>query len=385
LSKLSERIEAATPATRDRAVDGLRALAILGVVVGHWLVMPLRPDATGALHVTSPLVALPGFAPVSWLLQMLGLFFLVGGYSAARGYRAPYGAWLRKRMVRLTRPVLTLAGVLAVALPLLWLFGVPAGTLRTTLVMTVQPLWFLGIYAVVTALTPAIVALVRRWGALAAVPSLVIVSIVDFLRYGPWQHSVPGWVGLVNLVPGWAFGYVLGVAWAYGRLGRRGALLLAGGGAALCLLLVTRFGYPVSMVGVPGSTRTNSHPPSLLVLALAAAQCGLAILLRGRIAALLRRPRLWAVTTVVNLATLTILCWHQVAQVLVSGVALAIAPHGVSGLHDAPDGPGWILRRLAWLPLYLAVLAALTVNRALRRPLRRAAFPRHYETPPSAA
>src|SRR5207244_3248431 len=95
---LAERLDAATPAKRDRALDGLRALALLGVVVGHWLVMPLHPDAAGALRVSSPLEALPGFAPVSWLLQMLGLFFLVGGYAAALGWRGPYLVWLRRRM-----------------------------------------------------------------------------------------------------------------------------------------------------------------------------------------------------------------------------------------------------------------------------------------------
>ncbi len=328
---LVKRLDAATPAHRDRALDGLRALALLGVVVGHWLVMPLRPDAAGALHVTSPLQTLPGFAPASWLLQMLGLFFLVGGFAAARGLRGPYLPWLKRRLVRLTRPVLVLAAVLCVALPLLRLAGVPAGTLRTTVVMTVQPLWFLGVYAVVTALTPVIVALVRRWGAATAIVPVVVVAVVDLLRYGPWQHAVPGWLGLVNLLPGWAFGYVLGVAWAHGRLGRRGAVVLALGGAVGCLLLVTRFGYPVSMVGVPGSARTNSHPPSLLVVTLAAAQCGVAILLRDRFAALLRRPRWWAVAVLVNLGALTILCWHQVAQVLVSGVALALVPRGVPG------------------------------------------------------
>jgi peptidoglycan/LPS O-acetylase OafA/YrhL len=358
---LVARIDAGTPAGRDRALDGLRALAMLGVVVGHWLVMPLTPDAGGALRVSSPLIALPAFAPVSWVLQMLGLFFLVGGYAAALGWQRrdgrSYRAWLCRRLLRLGRPVAGLAAVLGVALPLLYLAGVPAGTLRTTVVLTVQPLWFLGVYAVVTALTPAIVALVRRLGAAAAVPPLLLVAAVDLLRYGPWQHAMPGWLGLVNVLPGWAFGYVLGVAWAYRRLGRRGALLLATGGAALCLLLVTRFGYPVSMVGVPGAARTNSHPPSLLVLALAATQCGLAILLRDRITALLRRPAWWAGAVLVNLGVLTILCWHQVAQVLLSGVALAVAPHGVPGLHGTPDGPGWILLRLAWLPVYLAVLA----------------------------
>ena len=35
----------------------------------------------------SPLASMPWLAPVSWIFQTLAVFFLVGGYSAARGYR----------------------------------------------------------------------------------------------------------------------------------------------------------------------------------------------------------------------------------------------------------------------------------------------------------
>ncbi|MFF3146672.1 acyltransferase, partial [Streptomyces sp. NPDC057927] len=50
----ARRVDAATPAERDRAVDALRAFAILGVVLGHWLVTALVADG-GALHTASPL------------------------------------------------------------------------------------------------------------------------------------------------------------------------------------------------------------------------------------------------------------------------------------------------------------------------------------------
>jgi len=39
--QLARRIDAATPPQRDRAVDALRALAIAGVIGGHWLVTAL--------------------------------------------------------------------------------------------------------------------------------------------------------------------------------------------------------------------------------------------------------------------------------------------------------------------------------------------------------
>jgi hypothetical protein len=361
------RIDAATPRSRDRAIDALRAVAILGVVAGHWLVMALTAGPDGALGVTSPLLHLPGLAPASWVLQMLGLFFLVGGYASARSLErarsngASYGAWLRGRLLRLGRPVLAVTAALGAALPLLALAGVPAGTLRTTAVLVVQPLWFVAIYGVVTALTGAAVALERRLGPGAALAAAAVVAAGDLARYGPWQDAVPGWLGLVNILPGWSFAYLLGVAWAGGRISRRGAALLAAAGGALGLLLVLRFGYPVSMVGVPGAGRVNSHPPSLLVPALAALQSGIAILVRDRLAALLRRPSLWAAVALVNLAAMTIFCWHQIALMSLSGMAQAFAPGAVPGLHDAPDSLGWLAQRIAWFPAYVAVLCGLVV------------------------
>jgi peptidoglycan/LPS O-acetylase OafA/YrhL len=370
-TRFAGRVEAGTPQHRDRAIDGLRALAILGVIVGHFLVMALTVDPEGALRVTSPLIHLPGFGPLSWALQMLGLFFLVGGYSAAKSWARADGylPWAGRRMARLARPVAAVVAALALVIPLLALAGVPAGTLRTTVVLVVQPLWFIAIYAVITTLTPVAVAMTRRLGAWAALPGLAVVAAVDVLRYGPAQEAMPGWLGLVNLLPGWSFAYLLGVAWAQGHIGRRGAALLAAGGAALGLLLVLRLGYPASMVGVPGTGRSNAHPPSLLVLALAACQSGLAILLRARLDTLLRRrPGLWAAVAVANLSAMTIFCWHQIALMTLSGAALALAPGGLPGLHDAPLDIGWALARLAWLPAYVAVLAAyvLLARRAER-------------------
>lgn len=354
---LAERLDVATPPTRDRALDGLRALAVAGVVTGHWLVMALVVTETGSLRISSPLVALPGFAGLSWALQMLALFFLVGGYSSARSLAGSddYGGWIRARVRRLTRPVLAVTTALGLAFPLLFAAGVPAGTLRTTTALVVQPLWFIAVYAVLTALTPVAVAMVRRMGAWSVLPLLASVALIDALRYGPWADAMPGWLGLLTVLPGWGFGYVLGVAWSRGQLGRGGAAVLAVAGAALALLLVLRLGYPVSLVGVPGSGRVNSHPPSLLVLAVAMVQCGLAIRFHDRLGRALQAPRRWAVVAVLNLVALTIFCWHQVSLVLLT----ALTPTNLPGLHQIPDGVGWAGWRLAWFPVHLTLLASL--------------------------
>lgn len=128
------------------------------------------------------------------------------------------------------------------------------------------------------------------------------------------------------------------------------------------------FHYPASMVGVPGEARTNSHPPSLLVLALASAQSGAAILLRDRLAKLLARPALWAPVVVINLCAMTILCWHQTAM-LAAAVPGSFAGE-LAGLTTAPDSLGWIAARLAWMPVFAALLVGI------------ARYARRFEGPP---
>ncbi|MFE9725266.1 acyltransferase [Streptomyces sp. NPDC005794] len=364
--QLVSRIDERTPAHRDRAVDGLRALALLAVPAGHWLLGGFTLDGDGALHNASPLSTFAVFSPVSWVLQMLGVFFLVGGYASVLSYhRRPSttGAWLRARMVRLGRPVLGVTAVWALMIPVLYAAGVPEATLRTGAKLVIQPLWFVGVYAVVTALTPYCVRLARRLGGWAAAPLIGSVAVVDFLRYGPYADAVPSWLSLLNILPGWLFAYQLGVSWGEGRIGRRGARILLVGGTALFAVLLLVFHYPASMVGVPGEARTNSHPPSLLVLALAAAQSGAAVLLHGRIGRALRRPVLWAPVVVINLSAMTILCWHQTAM-LAAAVPASFAGV-VPGLTTDPDSIGWILARLAWMPLFAALL--VLISRYARR------------------
>ncbi|NEE40921.1 acyltransferase, partial [Streptomyces sp. SID7982] len=96
-------------------------------------------------------------APASWVLQMLGIFFLVGGYASVLSYHrraSTTAAWLGGRLARLGRPVLGVSAVWAVLLAVLSALGVPGDTLRTGSTLVIQPLWFVGVYTVVTALTP---------------------------------------------------------------------------------------------------------------------------------------------------------------------------------------------------------------------------------------
>jgi len=369
---LAARIDAATPPHRDRTVDALRALAIGGVILGHWLVtaLVLSPSRTGGtVRDASPLASLPALTPLSWIFQTLAVFFLVGGYAAARSYTGDYLPWLRKRLARLTRPVAVFVAVwvpLAIALSL---GGMPGPTERTVLTLVLDPLWFLGVFAVLTALTPLAVAMVRRLGAFAACVPAAVVAAVDLVRFG---FGGPSWVGWVNVAAGWMVPYLLGIAWARGsfRGWRVPALMLAGGAAATAALVVWA-GYPASMVGVNGQAISNLNPPTLAAVTFGIAQVGLALLLREPLARWMRRPLAWAAVATVNLSAMTLYLWHQTAFLAVTMAGQAIGR--LPGLLTAPSSTLWIAERLAWLPAFAAALAVLWLvfHRAERPPSAR--------------
>lgn len=360
----ARRIARATPAGRDRVVDGLRAAAMVGVVGGHWMVTGLALTHENALRQASPLSSMPFLAPATWVLQTLGLFFFVSGYAATRsmasasGRGTTAGAWLAGRVTRLAKPVAVFLGVWSTAWITLELSRIPDQTLHTIRNLVLSPLWFLGVLLVLTALTPAAVTTCSRAGVRAVLGPLAVVAIVDALRFVLWP-ALPDAISMVNVLAGWAVPYLFGVVLAQGGLRWRGTgplLSLTGAGAGLLLIGVA--GYPASLVGVPGAGRSNLDPPSLLSVALAVTQIGLALTLWKPLNRLLRRPIWWAVAVVLNLSAITVFLWHQTALLVVVAVGhtLAGAPRG---LLDVPTGLAWVLYRLGWLPIFFLVLALL--------------------------
>ncbi|WP_069864022.1 acyltransferase family protein [Streptomyces malaysiensis] len=348
---LVRRIEAATPPDRDRAVDALRAFAILGVVLGHWLVTALVADS-GTLRAASPLRYQPALSPVSWVFQTLAVFFLVGGqmgaksHACARAQGIGYRRWLRARLVRLFRPVAAVLIVWTLAAGAMLGSGVSLLTVHTLLKLVLSPLWFLLVYAALTAATPLVARLHPLW-------PLAVVLHVDLIRFG---LGGPAWLGWINLAAGWLVPYCLGAAWGRGLLrGRTAGWVLLTGGAAVTAGLVLFGGYPAAMVGVPGASVSNLNPPTLAAVTFGLAQCGAALLLRGPLRRVLARPVAWAVVALVNLSAMTVFLWHQTAMMAVTVTTLRSAGP-LPGLHTVPDGPGWVLARLFWLPAFAGAL-----------------------------
>ncbi|MFF7767408.1 acyltransferase [Streptomyces massasporeus] len=358
----ADRIGAATPPGRDRAVDALRAVAVLGVVLGHWLVTALVSDGR-TLRTASPLQHMPWLAPISWMFQTLAVFFLVGGHVATRGHASarargvPYHQWLTGRLTRLFKPVAAVLGLWTVAALALLLSGTEFGTVRTLVKLALAPLWFLLVFAGLTAATPLLTRLNPLW-------PLAVVLHVDLLRFG---LGGPPWLGWVNVAAAWAVPYTLGAAWTRGELERRRAgWILLGAGAAATAALVAWAGYPAAMVGVPGGGMSNLDPPSLAVVTFGLAQCGLALLLRERLRHATRRPVAWAAVALVNLSAMTVFLWHQTA--LMATTATGLLAGRLPGLHTPPDGLGWIGVRLLWLPVFaLALTVCWSAFRSFER------------------
>ncbi|MGW8986932.1 acyltransferase family protein [Streptomyces parvus] len=348
----------ATPATRDRYVDLLRVASLGAVVLGHWLMAAVTPDGVGNL-----LAVVPALQPLTWLLQVMPVFFFVGGFSHALSYRsllrkrpeaAPgaaadsvYSAFLRARLQRLLRPTMVFFLVWGAAALLVQLLGGGGGLTGVTLRMVTQPLWFIGIYLAMVAFTPPLLKLHERygWGAFAGLAGAAVT--VDVLRFAA---GVP-YVEFLNFAFVWLAVHQLGFLRADGRIDLRRAALLAGGGLVTATALVAFGPYPLSMVGMPGEKVSNMAPPTLALLAHGLWLVGAVELLRAPAARLLERPRVWRTVVAANGVAMTAFLWHLTAMFGVYGALLALDV----ALPEPASAAWW-----AQVPLRLALAAALT-------------------------
>ncbi|WFF06027.1 acyltransferase [Micromonospora sp. WMMD1076] len=403
---------------RERYVDLLRALAITMVVLGHWGVTVIGYD-NGRPTGHSALADLRWAWPLTWVAQVMPVFFLVGGYAnaaslAARRRRGGSAAgWLVDRSARLVRPTTVLLLVLAAVAGVATLRGADAGQVRTVVWFATIPLWFLVAYVAVVALTPPMYALHRRSGLAVPLALVVLVALGDLGRLLGPAALADG-----NYLLGWLAVHQVGFAWydaaradarrtgdpagagatvpdaAAGAraataadadtagagtrgpfrrrlpLSRRAGVLLLGGGLAALVLLTVAGPYPVAMLHVPGERLDNAAPPSLALMAAAAAQLGLILLLRRPAGRWLRRSGPWQAVLAVNAVVLTLFLWHLTAAVLLVGLLDAL---GV--LPTPPVGSAaWWAWRVPWLLALAAVLAVLVavfgpVEARTRRPV----------------
>ena len=78
----AKEMAAQTPPNRNRYVDFLRAISISVVVIGHWLIAGFLWNS-GDMEVVQVLAALPETQYLTWLFQVMPVFFIVSDYSNA--------------------------------------------------------------------------------------------------------------------------------------------------------------------------------------------------------------------------------------------------------------------------------------------------------------
>jgi fucose 4-O-acetylase-like acetyltransferase len=391
-----DELAAATPATRDRYVDFLRAVSITAVVFGHWFIGVIHRE-NGLVYLTSAVGLSSGLWLGTWLFQVMPIFFFVGGFSNLTAYDAfrrrgePTGAFVRSRLGRLLRPSLVfLGGWAIVQLGLHFAdVGRPAGpdlwgdtTLLRGMLPPAQtlpfgPLWFLGFYLLVVIFAPALIALHRRFGIWVPVAMVVLVVVVDVVGFGFGFRLFR----YVNVVPVLLFPHQLGFFYADGRLAGRSRLhvaMVAVGLGGLVLLtnpwVFEPFGqarfdwfgepggppdighYPKSLLGTDVEEISNAYPPTVCFLLGGIWAVGAVMLLRGRISRWLERAGPWKATIFTNGVIMTLFLWHMTAYLI---AILALWPLGIGRQEDTTAA--WWLERPIWILVPAAILAGIVL------------------------
>jgi surface polysaccharide O-acyltransferase-like enzyme len=346
-----------TPPDRNRVVDLLRVASILVVVFGHWLMAAVTIES-GELTAGHLLELADWTHPLTWIFQVMPVFFLVGGYANGLSWRSArrrgegFGGWLRARLRRLILPV--------VPLLLIWTFGGWLGLrlgldwemLQLASQVALVPTWFLAAYVVIVTLAPVALWIWERWGWWTIVSGVALAALCDWLSIGV------GWVpvGFLNYIFVWGTVHQLGYAWLDGTLNplwKR--LLMAAVGLLGTLLLVGLGPYPVAMVGLDTTEITNSYPPRVTLAFLGMFQAGVVLALEGPLRRLAMRRGVWPFVVGVSTRIMTIYLWHLTAMVIVIGLSLLA---GGFGLGITPLTAAWWLTR----PLWFLVLGAVTVG-----------------------
>lgn len=358
-SQASE-MAAQTPQERNRYVDFLRAVSILVVIVGHWLIATAY-YVDGVLTPGHLLKVQPQTQWLTWIFQVMPIFFIVGGYAnavsleSARRKNIAYAGWLAARLNRLIGPLLTLIIAWGVISLTMRLSNVSTEVVQLASQAALIPTWFLAIYIMVVILAPVTYQLWRRLGFASFWIFAAAAGISDIAFFAADIR----WLGWGNYFWVWLAIHHLGFAWRDGRMGSARTLIIYAGFAFAALyLLIFEGPYPLAMVGSPDEGLSNSAPPKITLLALGIFQFGLLLALENPMRRALASLRLWTATVLVNSMIMTVYLWH--ITVMVVFIALLYLAGGF-GLGVEPGTTEWWLLR----PVWIAVLFALLIPVAL--------------------
>ena len=368
-----------TPPSRNRYVDFLRAMSMLVVIVGHWLAAAPYFDATDTLTTSHILTAVPWTAWLTWIVQVMPIFFMVGGYAngiswrAARRDRKSYAAWLESRLRRLVWPILPLIVAWVAIVAIEYARDVRPELISYGSEVAFIPIWFLAVYVSIVLLVPAMEAAWTRFGMRAFWALTAAAIVIDVMYFAFGLH----WLGFANYLFVWGAISLLGYAWLDERFSERSTLLVGAALGFAALLLLVRLGpYPVAMIGLPEDPISTTTPPKVTLIALAIMQGGLLLAAQTPTRRWLNGRIVWAATVAVNGSIMTLFIWHLTATVLVVFVAYLA---GGFGLRLQPGSADWWWSRFPWLAANAIALVPLVVV------FGRFERPRETEGPPAPA
>jgi hypothetical protein len=337
-------------AARDMYVDLLRAGSLLVVVVWHWVFNLVYRDDT-SVSATNPIGTTRGMWLLTWVLQVMPVFFIVGGYIHGRALERDARWWpfVTRRVRQLIVPASVLIGLFVAAQVVAAQLEAP-GWVSDGLWLVVSPLWFLAVYLLLVVVAPLAHAAHRRVGPVAVVLLAGGSVVIDVARFNVLRDHVGAWAWLSMLVV-WGFVHQLG--FFFGEIRKASArsqeaVVLAG---FFVLVGLTNMNlYPRSLVGVPGERLSNLGPPTLAVCALAVLQFGVVARLERVVAPRLSGARLRSFVAWCSRWSMLVFLWHM------PGYAAAWLT--LDAVFDIPSEFTWTW--WAWRPAQLALAALFT-------------------------
>jgi len=356
-------VEASTPATRDRAIDIIRIVSLVGVVVGH-TIMATSTLRDGVFIWNNLLTASPVFQALTWVFQVMPLFFFAGVAACIDSWTptTSWGNWMMRRCTRLYRPVfyylafwwVTLAPLSAV---------LPQHVYEPVAGISIQLLWFLGAYVLVLATVPLLAGITTTGRLVAAVVgTYAFIAVVDAIRINVHALSALGYLNMVVwLIPG-----MLGVAYRRRLLAGRAALTL--GVVMLVVNVALLLGpYELSLVGIETQQLKNMTPPSLLLAGHAIMMCAFAIAAAPAIARWALGTRVWWLAAIGNSGAMTLYLWH-IPPLLAMHLVFDYLGHP----RFDPSSPGFVVLSVVQLMIMGALVAVVFVT---LRPLENKPLP----------
>jgi hypothetical protein len=344
-----------TPAARNRVVDTWRVIALGVVVLGHWLSASIWIQPDGTVTVMNTLEWIPYAEWFTWVVQVMPVFFFVGGYANARALdrkQVNRRTWIVGRFRRLFTPAVPLIltwTVLAVALTrFIDADLVHAGVLNATL-----PIWFLAVYLTLIAIAPFTYAWWQRSGWLSVAVFGVGAVLIDIAYIG---FGVPG-IGWLNYFFVWSFVHQLGYVWASAdRSGRRitvrSGIGLTSLSIGVLVMLTASEWYPAAMVTIPGGGPNNINPPNTAIVILALAEIGVILASKGVVGRFAERPRAWRWIVGISGLMMTIYLWHLTSLSLIAAAGIFVFDGAFFSIE--PGTTLWWVTR----PVFDVVLAA---------------------------